>query len=104
SIELGGAIRLGDPTRWASGDADVCALGVRRGRWILLGRADEDDPDLLVEVVFAHEEILGAFWAAYDEAAPRAAVGAPTGRVLIADGSVARDASLLESAYEPDDE
>lgn len=104
SIEFGGAIRAGDPTRLAAGDADVCALGVRRGRWVLLGRADPEDPDLLVEVVFAHEASLEGFWMAYDEAAPRAELPAPTGRVLIADAGVARDPTLLESAYEPDDE
>jgi len=106
AIELGGAARIGDPTRIGpdAPDADAAALSVRRGRWVLLGRADEDDPDLLVEVVFVHEAVLASFWAAYDEAHPRSTVQAPTGRLLVVDRGLERDAELLRSAYEPDDD
>lgn len=105
-IELRGAARIGDPTRISprAPESEALELKLRRGRWLLLGRPDEEDADRLNEIVFVHEEILGAFWQAYDEAGLRDEISVPAGRVVVLDSGLATDTALLEAAFEPDEE
>lgn len=105
-IELGGAVVIGDPSRIGQTPANGAyhAAASQRGRWLLLGRPEEDDPDVLAEVVLAHETIVGQFWSVYDEASLVAEFPAPTGRLLVAEATRKDSATLRQSAYEPDDE
>lgn len=105
-IEIGGAVVIGDPSRIGQTPADGAyhAAASMRGRWLLLGRAEENDPDALAEVVLAHETVVQQFWSAYDEAGLVAEFPAPTGRLLVTEASRKDNPSLRQSAYEPDDE
>lgn len=105
-LELGGAVVVGDPSRIGQTPANGAyhAAASERGRWLLLGRPDEEDPDTLIEVVLAHESVVTQFWAVYDEAGLAAEFPAPTGRLLVVEATRKDSASLRQSAYEPDEE
>lgn len=105
-ITLGGAVVVGDPSLLGQMPAHGAyhAAAVRKGRWLVLGRPDDADPDALVEVVLVQEDELARFWDAYDDAMLVAEIPVNTGRVLAVDGMRKDARELRQQAYEPDED
>lgn len=101
-LELGSRIVVGDPGRFASPDGAI-RLAIAHGRWALLGRAWERDPDVLSELVLVHEAAAGNFYAHYDDLVPGGEADLPGGRVAVLDASIAADLDVVASLYEPDE-
>lgn len=103
-VRLGAAVVVGDPTVLGRTPADGAyyAASIEPGRWLLLGRADEDDPDAIGELVAVHEGALAGFWEAYDAAAETAEVPAASGRVALLSALRKDDVELRMSLLEPD--
>lgn len=106
TIELGAALVVGDPVRIGQTPADGAyhAGACVPGRWVLLGRAAEGDPDTLSEVVACHEDALASFWEHYDDADLVAALPVDTARVMVIEAVRKDDAPLRQEACEIDSE
>lgn len=101
-IDLGGRVAVGDPGRFASPEG-VVAVAVVPGRWMLLGRAWDHDPDELAELVLVHSSALADFYALYDGLVSAGAAALVGGRVAVLDSALAGDPDVLKSLYEPDE-
>jgi hypothetical protein len=104
TIALGGVAVVGDPAVLGRTPANgaYAATASRPGTWQLLGRAG-DDPEQLAEIVVIHEDDLGRFWDAYDDAIPLLDVPADSGRLAILDARQKDDTQLRAEMFEPED-
>jgi hypothetical protein len=102
-IELGGLVSVGDPATFLGDSPDRVQIRVRPGKWFVLGRAWEENPDLLEEVLVVHEAALGQFYDLYDAAIPGGEADVLSGRVVALDGAIAGDAGVLKDAFEPEE-
>ncbi len=101
-LDLGTRVVVGDPGRFAS-ETGVVRLAVAPGRWTLLGRAWERDPDELSELVLVHDSAVSDFYALYDGLVSAGEADLPGGRVAVLDARMAGDLDLVKSLYEPDE-
>jgi hypothetical protein len=103
-VTLGGTVVVGDPTRFLAAPEAGAWFGgpVLAGRWFVVGRPFEADPDRFDELVLVHELGVERFWALYDAAIEVATCPVDHGQVLVVDGGARLDHGLLREVAEVD--